>query len=345
MRILIALLLTLYGFAEKPLLDLEGFSQDFVLETKKIEIPGYPFAFNPSIVRWQGCLLLSFRNIPDPKRSFNSEIGIVFLNDQFEPMNIPQLLYLREEDALAPCRAEDARLLTIENRLFMIYDDNAEIHISKGGFRMYIAELHYDGEHFIADPIECLTQYEGESRSTREKSWVPFAYQNRLLLAYSLDPHKIFYPRLDGSGICDTAALSHSALTWDFGTLRGGTPGWLEGDHYLGFFHSSKTMVTKHSEGKAILHYFMGAYTFSKDPPFKIISISSSPIIGKDFYHGATYKPYWKPLRCVFPCGYIAGEQFIWVAYGRDDHECWIVKLDKQGLLQSLIPIPSPHSS
>jgi len=34
------------------LIDLDSMAQDFVLETKKIEIPGYPCAFNPAIVRW-----------------------------------------------------------------------------------------------------------------------------------------------------------------------------------------------------------------------------------------------------------------------------------------------------
>ena len=45
-------------------LDLEKKPQDFVLETIKISVPDYPHAFNPSIIRWQGRLLMSFREIP-----------------------------------------------------------------------------------------------------------------------------------------------------------------------------------------------------------------------------------------------------------------------------------------
>lgn len=329
---------------ENSSIDLETLSQDFVLNTKKIEIPGHAFAFNPSLVRWQGQLLLSFRIIPDPKQKYNSELGLVFLNEELEPMNSPQLLNLREEGSMAPCRAEDARLLVLGNRLFMIYDDNLELKISKGGFRMYVAELHYDGEHFAVDSIECLKHYEGASDNIREKSWVPFIYQNQILLAYSISPHKIFHPRLDGSESCDTIASTQGSFFWDFGTLRGGTPALLEHDQYLAFFHSSKEMTTTHSEGEKILHYFMGAYTFAKDPPFEITSISPQPIIGKHFYNGTNYKPYWKPLRCIFPCGYIADDQFIWIAYGRDDHECWITKLDKLKLLNSLIPVANISS-
>lgn len=321
-----------------PLQDLEELAQDFVLETKKIEVPGYPIAFNPAIIRWRGMLLMSFKIVPDRKRKYDFEMGIVLLNECFEPISTPQLLNLRDENAIAPNRAEDARLIVINDRLLMIYDDNTEEKLSKGGYRVHVAELFYDGVHFIVDNIECLSKYEGETRELREKAWVPFDYDNNLLLAYSLQPHKIFYPRLDGSGICDTVSCIQGSIQWDLGELRGGTPALLENDQYLSFFHSSRKMATAHSGGNEILHYFMGAYTFSKEPPFTITSMSQDPIIGKNFYNGIDYPPYYKPIRCVFPCGYISDENFIWIAYGRDDHECWIVKLDKPGLLQSLVP-------
>ena len=53
-----------YSFAVepfKPLLDLDKAYDGLVLEEKQIEIPGYPHAFNASIVRWNGSLLMSFR--------------------------------------------------------------------------------------------------------------------------------------------------------------------------------------------------------------------------------------------------------------------------------------------
>jgi len=333
-------LISAWGFSKEPLLpDLEAMAQEFVLETKKIEIPGYPFAFNPAIIRWRGQLLLSFRVIPDRRQSFNTELGLVLLNEQFEPISTPQLLYFREESSPAPCRAEDIRFLAIGERLFLIYDDNEEKKLSKGGFRMYIAELYAQGDHFILGDIECLRHFEGESREVREKSWVPFEYQGRLLLAYSLIPHKIFSPRLDGSGICDTIAATESQIAWDFGTLRGGTQGLLENGQYLAFFHSSTEMATVHSEGQKMTHYFIGAYTFSPEPPFAITAASREPIIGPHFYRGIVYKPYWKPIRCVFPCGYIAEGPFIWIAYGRDDHECWVAKINTEQLLKSLVKL------
>ena len=336
------LVLILFGnLHAAELLDLEKGAQSFVLETKRIEIPGFPYAFNPAIVRWQGRLLMSFRVIPERKQSFNSEIGLVWLNEEFDPISTPQLLSLREEDSTVPCRAEDARLIVVGEKLYIVYDDNEEEKISKGGFRIYVSELIYDSEHFIARNVEGLFHFEGESKERREKSWVPFNYHGNLLLAYSILPHRIFFPRLDGSGHCLTIEETRGDIQWDFGELRGGTPGILDGWEYLAFFHSTKKMATIHSNGKPTLHYFLGAYTFSSSPPFEITQISPEPIVGENFYHGIPYTPYWHPVQAIFPCGYISDENYIWIAYGRQDHECWIVKLEKNGLLQSLIPVRS----
>ena len=41
-------------------LDLETMNADFVLETKKIDIPGYPDAFNPSITQWNDFIYFVF---------------------------------------------------------------------------------------------------------------------------------------------------------------------------------------------------------------------------------------------------------------------------------------------
>ena len=107
---------------------------------------------------------------------------------------------------------------------------------------------------------------------------------------------------------------------------------------YLAFFHSSTYMSTVHSKGRVIQHYFMGAYTFAAEPPFELTRISPEPIVGKDFYKGREYTT-WKPLRVVFPCGFVFNDRFIWIAYGRQDHEVWIAKLDKKKLFDSLIPV------
>lgn len=331
-----------FASSGNALLDLEESAQDFVLELKKIDILDYPNAFNPSIIRWNGSLLLSFRDIPNPLFKFTSRIGLVWLNEDFSPRSSPQFLDMQAEDPfvspLIPPRVDDARLVAIGERLYLVYSDNKDLTISKGGFRVYIGEIGLQEGIFSLHHIECLSRYEGETKELREKNWPPFDYQGNMLIAYSISPHRIFRP-LIGTGECESFSLTMPEIEWDWGELRGGTPALMVDGQYLAFFHSSKDMETVHSQGQMISHYVMGAYTFSSSPPFEITQISKEPIVGKGFYSGQEYKPFWKPVRVVFPCGFIFDEEYVWVAYGRQDHELWVVKLDKKGLLDSLIPV------
>ncbi len=327
-------------FLQSSHIDLENFSQDFVRETKQIILEEYPTAFNPSIIRWQHNILMSFRVIPDPKNSFVSYIGLVWLNEDLKPISKPMLLDFRPNSTI-PSRAEDGRLVSIKDKLYLIYSDNVDPVISKKGFRMHVARLSCKGrapQKVLIEQIERLSLFEGCDNNQREKNWVPFVSQDTLLLGYSITPHKIFKPDLTGTEFCQSIGTTEARIDWQWGEPRGGTTALRYRDHYLSFFHSSLMMKSVHHP-KLARHYFIGAYTFSTQFPFNITGMSSFPIIGKNFYHGTTYKPYWGSIVAVFPCGFIDADDSIVLAYGRQDHEMWIAKIDKQGLYKSLIPI------
>ena len=91
--------------AENPI-DLEIMVQDFILEAKKIEIPNHPFAFNPSIVRWKGALLLSFRSYHPVTRSTNP-FGLVWLDEDFNPTSTPQIFELPFKNPVLPSKQQD----------------------------------------------------------------------------------------------------------------------------------------------------------------------------------------------------------------------------------------------
>jgi predicted GH43/DUF377 family glycosyl hydrolase len=337
MKFLCLLLFSFPIFAD--LIDLESLAQEFILETKRIDIPGYPSAFNPSIIRWNGYILMSFRDIPNPKFPYSSVLGLILLDEAFNPIAEPQILSVPTKEPSIPPRAEDARLFYIGETLYIAYSDNPEPKLSKGGFRMEIGEIHFENGLFSIRNIDRITEYEGQSSTLREKSWVPFEYRDSLLLSYSINPHLVFR-HIPGTNSCDTVALTAPKIPWNWGIIRGGTPALpLENGEYLSFFHSVKKMSTVNSNGKEIHHYFMGAYTFAREFPFPITRFSTEPIVGKGFYTGAAYKPYWGSIQCVFPAGLIMEQEIIWVSYGRQDHEIWIVKLDKRKLLDSLVTI------
>lgn len=312
-------------------INLEDRAQDFVLETKKIEIPGFAGAFNPAIVQWRDGILMCFR-VRNAKLVSTFQMAFVWLDKDFNPISVPSVLAIRENSSDFST-TQDPRLIVVNQRLYIVYSNAIKID-NMVTRKMFFAQVHHENNIFFIENPRCLFPFDGWS-SRWEKNWVPFNYQKNLLLAYSILPHRIFQPDL-ASGSCTTIDTTQSTIQWPWGELRGGTPALLDGDHYLGFFHSSKKMATVHSQGQEMPHYVIGAYTFSRKPPFVIKSISPEPIVGLHFYEGQEYTT-WKPLRVVFPVGYIFDENYIWLSYGRQDFEIWVVKIDKKGLYKSMV--------
>lgn len=314
-------------------IDLEDRVQKFVLETHQIHIKEYPDAFNPSIVdQGNGHFLMCFR-IRNPDTGMTNEIGFVNLDSSFKPHGPTYLLEYRTSSPFCHSKVQDPRLVYVKNKLFIVFNNTGEVKNPEIR-RMFIAQLHFDGSTYYVEEIQSILSFEGEQDKRHEKNWPPFDYNGHLFLAYSLYPHRILAP-ISGTHVCETIASTNSQIQWDWGELRGGTPALLDNGQYLAFFHTCKSVKTVHSNGNQRDHYFMGAYTFEASPPFQITHVSPEPIVGKNFYHGPKHKT-WKPLHVVFPGGFVMDSDFIWVVYGRQDHELWVVKLDKSGLLSSL---------
>lgn len=198
---------------------------------------------------------------------------------------------------------------------------------------MYLAQVQYKKKSFVlSQPIK-LYHYDQYNHQKWQKNWVPFEWNGVLLLSYSLNPHDILYPNFD-TGKCLSIYKTQSFINWHFGGLRGGTPAILVNGEYLAFFHSSIYMSSPVSEDMPRFHYFMGAYTFSSEPPFNITKMTALPIVGNGFY---TYSGSEK--RVIFPGGYAVAEPYLHVAYGKDDCEIWIATIDKKLLQQILEPV------
>lgn len=331
------------GLLQSYQIDIEASAQSFVLESKKIEIPGYPHAFNPSIIRFQGKIYMSFRSMLPHLRSasserFGSRIGIVELEDDLTVRGIPQLLNVERifQEGELSCNAEDARLVAVGGRLYIVFSDTVDSAREWGSWRVFIAELDCSGDTVEIVKSEPIRDFPGASKMRREKNWVPFDYEGHFLLSYSLSPHRVFFYS-ESKESCEQIFSSDRDIYWPYGELRGGTPALrIDDDRYLAFFHSSCEMATMHSGSESMPHYFLGAYTFSSRPPFHLLAISPDPIVGVGFYTSPHYEPYWHPVRVVFPCGFLIEQDHFWVFFGKQDHECWAVKLDRQKLCKSL---------
>lgn len=308
-------------------------AQDLVVATTRIVLNRFPKAFNPSLISLERGFLLTFRHCLWPHEPWTSYIGIVLLNDRLQPVSQPQLLRTRSKGAITPSQSEDARIFACNGRIYLIYNDNVEFSPPENPCSkrdMFLAELSYNGHKFtLSEPIK-LTHSNKMLSSRVQKNWTPFEWQKKLLLIYTNHPHEILMPDIP-SGLCDPIYTTLFDINWKWGEMRGGSPAQLVDGEYLSFFHSSIVTSSHASRGNRMHHYYMGAYTFTAEPPFEVTKMSSSPIVGKGFYTQSDSEK-----RVVFPGGYAVKGKYIYVAFGKDDREMWVAIIEKAKLQASL---------
>jgi len=332
---LITAISLLHAYTEEEFDALIEEGNKIVVSAKRIVLKEFPEAFNPSIIEFGDGFLLTFRYAPDiygmPSVSY---IGVVLLNDALEPVSVPQLLSTRLKKSKTPSQSEDARVFAYRDRLFLLYNDNLEIVYPRYWQRrdMYVSELFYEeGQFVLSSPLK-LT-YEEKRHVLWQKNWVPFIHDNTLLLSYMFNPHEVIYPNFI-NGSCYHFYETSARFDWPLGAIRGGTPALLVDGQYLSFFHSGVVLSTPASWDWDIWHYFMGAFTFSSKPPFEVTKMSARPIVADEFYVTSG-----REKRVIFPGGFVVSGSKIILAYGKDDCEIWIAALDKEALMNSLVPV------
>jgi predicted GH43/DUF377 family glycosyl hydrolase len=305
-------------------------SDKAILRSKRIKIPGYPHAYNPSLISYENGYLLSFRYtscFPDDFHGHRKEasfIGLVKLTKKFKVLEETiQLLYIQSHSSKLSLTAEDGRLIQSGDRIFLVFNDLGAQ--TQRGFAMYLGELVSERGFFsLKGPAKPL-QY--SNAIPVEKNWTPFFSGEQLYLIYSDQPRVILCANIE-TGECDPIPCPTPQWQWDLGQIRGGTPAELVDGGLFTFFHSS--FPAKTSKGRA---YVTGAYLFEKDPPFTVRAISPNPL-GQlvDYTDGNSSK-------IVFPSGIAIESDAIHLAWGKSDSEIWITTYDKKKLLASLVPV------
>ena len=310
--------------------------QNIVLETKRLSFEDFPDAFNPSLTKIDEGYLLIFRYCPDLITQYwISEIGFVVLNENFDPISEPQLLNTRPRRSKTPSQAEDARIFSYRGKTYLTYNDNID-EIYFDGYKrrdIFMVELIKTERGYTLSNALKITNSDKYAKFSIQKNWVPFEWNSSPYFSYSLNPHEVHEASLK-NGSTRIAYESSPSIQWDYGQLRGGTPPIVVDGKNLAFFHSSMKIVSPSSHNQKLLHYFMGAYTFSLEPPFEIDKMSKQPIVAKSFY-----PPSFQQKRVIFPGGAVYQDPYIYVAYGKDDCEIWIAKLSKEALMNSLLDL------
>ena len=158
---------------------------DAIDETNEIVIPGFPHAYNPSLIAVKDGYLLSFRvksfNFPTYLKKLGnvrtSYIGLVKLNREWEICGEPYLLDLRSYSSNhVSSSAQDARLFQFNDKILLFFNDyGATRH--RSSYALYMTQLIEKDGKFQAKPAKLLNY---EKRISIEKNWSPFSVDQKL---------------------------------------------------------------------------------------------------------------------------------------------------------------------
>jgi len=308
---------------------------DSIINTKDILIPGYPDAYNPSLIPYEEGYLLSFRVRYYNLKTFikkvcnvrTAYVGLVKLNRQLEISGEPYLLDLTSYADHSSTSAQDARLFKMGEKILLFFNDYGSTR-HRSCYSLYVTELIEKEGKFQAKQHATLLKY--DSMLSIEKNWIPFLSNDKLYLIYSTQPHLILEPNLE-TGICQRVASTETPFSWKWGEIRGGTPAHPIEGGLLTFFHSSQELPAASFFGTKVgRNYAMGAYLFENRAPFAVRKITPSPIGSAENYMHKNRR------KVIFPAGMAIEGNIIYVVWGKNDTGICLSTFDKEKLLSSM---------
>lgn len=290
----------------------------FIEKIHKIKIPDLnkAFGYNASLIEHEDGYLMAF-TILEP-HDLKPIVGLILLDDHFQPKGTWQPLLADDP--------YDPRLLKIDETMYLIFaKPNFNDPLTYLASNLKLCTIQYSPDGTPADNLISLTC---SFQQKCEKNWILFEYKKKPHLVYSIDPFIVLKPDLQ-TGSCTEVSSSKPQIDWPYGILRGSTQALLVDGEYLSFFHSRKRDPQKDFD-----IYYVGAFTFSPNPPFNITSISEKPFCHNDFY--STQKNTLTHSDVIFPAGFVVKDDKVIVSYGENDGAIKIMVLDKKGLYKSL---------
>jgi hypothetical protein len=302
---------------------------------------------NPAVVKWRNRLLLvtgSNYGRANTKTTKNAFLEFRWLNDSFLPFADDQALVgittgeveMLDREAFG----EDPRVLVLsDDRLMVFY-----AYPFQALTRIGLLEVAVNAESQKAQIVTLHSSiHPTVDFSMRHKNWAPFRSQDgAVLMVQNINPLVVVKPVVRPEDGAMQAELVSSAsaleLHWTYGVLRGGTNAVYLQDRgvYLAFFHSKCNFP-----GNYMSSYVAGAYTFTAEAPYRLLTLSALPIMAEAFYTGP-----WSPLRnaridyCFFPTAiHLDGAQQIVMSAGFQDHSGFLMKLDLQAVLDTMVDV------
>ena len=223
--------------------------------------------------------------------------------------------------------------------------------------KMQTANLNYNKSRDVFELSKPVSMEKvGERKSLNQKNWVPFLYDENIYFVYNVYPLTIIKLQYDNAKYASTNDRSEEVLQldtvssepcradmeqpWEYGHIRGGSPAELVNGEYLSFFHS-KSGPLDTGTGWALLSYWIGAFTFSPKPPFKMTKISKFPIVKNEWYDGAWFNR--GNGYIIYPAGFVVEhiENVTWllVSFSLQDKTGYMMRIKYDDLMETLMPI------
>ncbi len=178
------------------------------------------------------------------------------------------------------------------------------------------------------------TPYGGNARKPEqakavEKNWIWFMHNGEWYCIYSINPMIVFKVGRDG-GMVQEWKNKEVKVPWTHGLpIRGGTVPYRVGDEYYAFFHTSTVWQAPRRR------YYMGAYTFSAEPPFELKRITSRPLLTGSEHD---FRALGGPL-VIFPNGSLLVDDNWLVVFGVNDENCGWIKIPFSALEERMEPV------
>lgn len=265
---------------------------------------------------------LEFRWVNHTQNPFYSEEKYCGLNKNIQALDTGGIL------------GQDPRMVPVgKDKVVVVYTNRFEPRP-----RMGAAELIYNHTTGMIERGRVMVTLFFNSRSA-EKNWSPFVVNDKdVYMIQTINPMRMvgFVPIGNERG--STIVASEAPLAYhpfSFGHLRGGTNAIDLGDKYLAIFHSTTVLP-----GNYLTTYFMGAFTFTKSSPWRLLSISPEPILDDWMYQGP-YAPFKNRNMdyVVFPNSLNRlNEEEILVGFGYQDDRGFAARIKLRRLLDSLVP-------
>ena len=274
------------------------------------------FYFNSSIFKFKGKTYLLARHAElVTYDKFINKLKLYELDDKY---NVKSKVFLDIKDEVYSEQYEDPRVLVHDNKLYvscanyqfstykfvhqkiMVFDDNFK----------HIKNIHpkYDGNG--KDAL---------SNNIHQKNWTWFIHNSKLMCVYRMCPHTVVEFDEDGNAVSEYKTFFDVNEFWNYGECRMGTNPVLKDGYYHNFFHSSIPWKFRKRQ------YFMGYYKFESVAPFRIVNVSTTPLLwGNE--SDERIAPHLNPI-VVFPCGAIIKNNKFVVSFGFNDEKTGILEI------------------